>query len=105
MASALDPVPMVILTLLESTAKGGPPGLALETVNIQKVRVKILDNYVLPCTTPLHYVHHYFLYPLYNELRSNYALYRDTMLLSDPHSYVHDKKINFGTTNYSAWGH
>ena len=41
-ASTLEPLPMVILTLLPSAAKDGPPGLALETVDIQKVRSKIL---------------------------------------------------------------
>ena len=41
-ASTLEPLPMVILTLLPSAVKGGPPGLALETVDIQKVRSKIL---------------------------------------------------------------
>ena len=45
---------MVILTLLPSAALGGPRGLAVETVNIQNVRVKVsaqLYNHVHPCIT------------------------------------------------------
>ena len=51
-ASDLEPLPMVILALrlFPSAAIGGPPGLALETVDIH--------------TEPLHYARCCFLYPL-----------------------------------------
>ena len=54
-ASTLMPL-VVILTLLPSTAKGGPPGLVLETVDIQKVQklsCSLLDNHLcaLHCYT------------------------------------------------------
>ena len=57
-ALALEPLPMVhvILTLLLSVAKGGPPGLALETVNIQKARAEILAQHAQKSPTPEHYI-------------------------------------------------
>ena len=67
--ATVELVLMVILTLLLSAAKGGLPGLALETVNIQKVLIEnlraacsITNNRVLPCTTLLYYTCRYFLY-------------------------------------------
>ena len=54
-ASTLEPLLMVILTLLLSSAKGGPPGLALETVDIQKVQSKILAQHARYPRTPIHY--------------------------------------------------
>ena len=46
---------MVILTLLPSAAKDGPPGLALETVDIQEVRSKILAQLAREPYTLVHY--------------------------------------------------
>ena len=44
-SSDLELLPMVILTLLLSHEIGGPLGLALETVDIQKIRAKILAQH------------------------------------------------------------
>ena len=44
--SDLEPLQMVIITLLLSADIGGPPGLPLETVDIQNVWSKILVQHV-----------------------------------------------------------
>ena len=55
----LEPLPMVILTLLPSTEIGGPPGLALETVDILNIQAKfnlsILIAYLITTYIPVHY--------------------------------------------------
>ena len=60
---------MVILTLLPSSEIGGPPGLALETVDILNVQAKfdlsiasLITTY--SCALHRYTTRHYFLYPL-----------------------------------------
>ena len=63
MISDLEPLLIVILTLLPSAEIGGPPGLALETVNTQNENLSTACSITM-YSHVLHYVPRYFLYPL-----------------------------------------